>query len=213
MSRDYEIVHREVVHDGFFRVSRITLRHALFGGGQSDTLVRERLERGNAVGVLPYDPWLDRVVLVEQFRPGAIDSGFGPWLLEPVAGIIEPGEQPEEVAHRETREEADCALGELVPIAHYLVSPGGSSQTVKLYCAQIDSRDLRLDGHGHPGENEDIRLHIVPADEALAMLDNGAVSAVMSIIALQWLALNRDTLRDRWQAAPPAPYNGPASAP
>lgn len=209
MSRDYEIVRRETVYEGFFRISRLTLRHALFGGGQSETLVRERLERGNAVAVLPYDPWLDRVVLVEQFRQGAIDSGFGPWLLEPVAGIIEPGEQPDAVAHRETREEADCALGELVPMAHYLVSPGGSSQTAKLYCAQVDSRDLRLDGHGHPDEGEDIRLHVVPTDQAIAMIDSGAVPAAMSIIALQWLALNRGMLRDRWRAAPPAPYNGP----
>jgi len=103
MSRDYEIIARETVHDGFFQVSRFTLRHALFAGGQSSTLVRERLERGNAVAVLPYDPWRDEVVLVEQFRVGALETGFGPWVIETVAGIIEPGERAEEVAHRETR--------------------------------------------------------------------------------------------------------------
>jgi ADP-ribose pyrophosphatase len=209
MSHDYEIIDRAVVHDGFFRVSRFTLRHALFAGGHGPVLARERLERGNAVGVLPYDPWRDRVVLVEQFRVGALDTGFGPWVLETVAGIIEPGETPDAVARRETREEADCALGELYPIAHYLVSPGGTSQTVKLYCAPVDSRDLRRDGHGQVDEGEDIRVHVVPADEAIAMLDSGAVAAAMPIIALQWLARHREALRDRWRASPQVPYSAP----
>lgn len=191
MGRDYEIIARETVYDGFFRVSRFTLRHALFAGGQSEALVRERFERGHAVGVLPYDPWRDRVVLVEQFRIGALDSGLGPWLLETVAGIVEPGETPEDVARRESLEEADCRLGELVPITHYLVSPGGTSQTVHLFCAPVDSRDLRLEGHGNPEEGEDIRLHVLPADEAIAMVGEGGIQAAMPIIALQWLALNR----------------------
>ena len=207
---DYEILAREVVYNGFFRMTRLTLRHALFQGGMSETLVRERFERGDAVGVLPYDPWEDRVVLVEQFRVGALDTGMGPWLLETVAGIVEPGESMEAVARRETREEADCQLGELVPIMRYLVSPGGTSQTVHLFCAPIDSRDLRLEGHGHPEEGEDIRLHVLPSQEAIGLLDNGGVEAAMPIIALQWFALNRERLRDRWQGAPRAPYNGPA---
>ena len=210
MHRDFEIIARETVYDGFFRVSRYTLRHALFAGGQSETIVRERFERGHAVGVLPYDPWRDQVVLVEQFRIGALESGLGPWLLETVAGIVEPGETPEDVARRESLEEADCRLGELVPISRYLVSPGGTSQTVHLFCAPVDSRDLRLEGHGNPHEGEDIRLHVLPAEAAIAMLTDGGIQAAMPIIALQWLALNRDALRDRWRDGPQAPYNGPA---
>ncbi len=209
MSRDYEILKREIAYDGYFRISRFTLRHALFAGGQTPPIVRERFERGHAVGVLPYDPWHDRVVLVEQFRIGALDTGMGPWLLETVAGMVEPGESAEQVARRETREEANCRLGELELIARYLVSPGGSSQTVHLFAAPVDSRDLQRDGHGNDDEAEDIRLHVLPADEAIAMVDHGGIEAAMPIIALQWLALNRDRLRDRWQAAPPAPYNGP----
>ena len=207
---DYDIIDREVVYNGFFRMTRFTVRHALFAGGMSGPLVRERFERGDAVGVLPYDPWEDRVVLVEQFRVGALDTGMGPWLLETVAGIVEAGESMETVARRETREEADCELGELVPISRYLVSPGGTSQTVHLFCAPVDSRDLRLDGHGHADEGEDIRLHVLPADEAIGLLDTGGVEAAMPIIALQWFALNRAWLKDRWRAAPRAPYNGPA---
>jgi len=204
----YEVIDRETVYEGFFQVSRFTLRHALFAGGMSETLVRERFERGNAVGVLLYDPWEDQVVLVEQFRVGAIDTDFGPWLLETVAGIVEPGESPEQVARREAMEEAACALDELEPICRYLVSPGGTSQTVQLFCAPVDSRDLRLEGHGHPDEGEDIRLQVLPAEAAIGLVETGGVDAAMPIIALQWLALNRDRLQSRWQAAPRAPYNG-----
>jgi len=206
---DYQVINRETVYDGFFRMSRFTVRHGLFAGGMSEPMVRERFERGDAVGVLPYDPWEDRVVLVEQFRVGALDTGMGPWVLETVAGIVEPGESMEAVAYRESREEADCGLGELIPIAHYLVSPGGTSQTVHLYCSPVDSRPLRRDGHGHREEGEDIRLHILDADEAIGMLKAGALEAAMPIIALQWFALNRDWLKDRWQDEPRDPYIPP----
>lgn len=209
MNRTVEVLSRETVYDGFFRMTRFKLKHALFQGGLTDTLVRERFERGHAVGVLLYDPWEDAVVLVEQFRIGALELTGGAWLLETVAGIIEPGESPEDVAIRETREEADIEIGELESIAHYLISPGGSSQTVQLYCAPLDSRNLRLEGHGNPEEGEDIRLHVIPADQAIAMLNNRGFQAAMPIIALQWLALNRDRLQSRWQDLPRGPYSPP----
>ncbi|MRH77318.1 NUDIX domain-containing protein [Spiribacter sp. C176] len=210
MNGTVEVLSRETVYEGFFRMTRFKLRHALFEGGLTDTLVRERFERGHAVGVLLYDPWEDAVVLVEQFRIGALELAGGAWLLETVAGIIEPGESPEDVAIRETREEADIEIGELESIAHYLISPGGSSQTVQLFCAPLDSRNLRLEGHGNPEEGEDIRLHVIPADQAIAMLDSRGFQAAMPIIALQWLALNRETLQSRWQDLPRGPYNPPA---
>lgn len=213
MKRSVEVISQETVYDGFFRMSRFRLRHALFQGGVTETLVRERFERGHAVGVLLYDPWEDAVVLVEQFRIGALERHAGAWMLETVAGIIEPGESPEDVARRETREEADTEIGELVPIAHYLISPGGSSQTVKLYCAPVDSRNLVLDGHGNPEEGEDIRLHVIPAEQAIAMLNTGGLHAAMPIIALQWLALNRESLQSRWQDLRRDQYTSPGSVP
>lgn len=213
MKRSVEVLSRETVYDGFFQMTRFRLRHALFQGGVTETLVRERFERGHAVGVLLYDPWEDAVVLVEQFRIGALELAGGAWLLETVAGIIEPGESPEAVAVRETKEEADIEIGELISVAHYLISPGGSSQTVQLYCAPVDSRHLRLEGHGNPAEGEDIRLHVIPADEAIAMLGNRALQAAMPIIALQWLALNREWLISRWQDLPRGPCRSPASKP
>lgn len=194
---DVEILARETCFQGYFRVDRYRLRHRLFDGGWSGEITREVFERGHAVGVLPYDPEADAVVLIEQFRAGALAAGFPSWQIEVVAGIIDDGETPEDVARRETREEAGCEVQELIPISSYLASPGGTSESVTLYCARIDC--VGVGGiHGLADENEDIKVAVVPWAEARRMLEEGEVRNAVSIIALQWLALNRDTIRRRW---------------
>lgn len=197
MSLHYDIVEQETCYDGHFKIVRYRIRHGLFGGGCSGMLTRECFERGHSVGVLPYDPKRDAVVLVEQFRVGALDASRGPWLLEVVAGVIEPGESTEEVAHRELHEEAGCESRELLPICRYLVSPGGTSEQVALYCARLDTAGIG-GIHGNAEEGEDIRVHVVPLDEALDMVASGTIHAAMPIIALQWLALNRQRLQALW---------------
>lgn len=197
MDKRLEILGKETVYQGFFRLDRYRLRHSLFGGGESKVLVRELFERGHAVGVLPYDPVRDEVVLVEQFRVGALEEPDGPWLLEIVAGMIEPGEQPQEVAHREAAEEAGCVLQELVPVARYYSSPGGSSERVTVFCARGSTEGLG-GIHGEPSEGEDIRVVVLPFAEAFALVENGRIKAALPIIALQWLALNRERLRREW---------------
>jgi len=192
-----EILERQRVHDGFIPVERYRLRHALFSGGLSDVLVRELYAHRRCVGVLPYDPQADRVVLVEQFRIGALDTAPGPWLIEVIAGMMEPGETATGVAHRESAEEANCTLQGLWPICDYIVSPGVSSEEVALFCARTDARDLG-GIFGNEEEGEDIRVHVVDFDEAMGMVESGVVRAAMPIIALQWLALNRERVRDTW---------------
>lgn len=197
MEYRFEILARETAYQGFFRLERCRLRHELFGGGHSRPLTRELFQRGHAVGVLPYDPRRDEVVLIEQFRVGALEFPGGPWLLETVAGMIEPGETPEDVARREAREETGCELRELARIAHYLSSPGGSSEEVTVYCGHTDTAGLG-GVHGNPEEGEDIRVLVIKLDQALQLLERGRIAAALPIIALQWLAAHRDALRRRW---------------
>jgi len=132
---DVEVLGRTTLFQGFFRMVEYRVRHRLFNGGWSGEVRRELFERGHAVGVLPWDPRSDRVALVEQFRVGALADPAGPWLLELVAGMVEEGETPEEVARRELVEEAGIAEVELLPICDYLVSPGGSDESMTLLCA------------------------------------------------------------------------------
>lgn len=203
---DIEIMDRTTVYQGYFRIARYRVRHKLFEGGWSGVFAREVFERGHAVAVLPYDPDADQVVMIEQFRIGAFtaigDGMFAadasPWLIECVAGIAEKGEDPEEVARREIKEETGRDIDEMVPVHHYLVSPGGTSETVTVYCGRVDASGVEgIHGLSHEGEN--IRPFALPVAEAFRLLDNGHIVNAMTIIALQWLRANRENLRNAWR--------------
>jgi ADP-ribose pyrophosphatase len=192
---DVELHEKTTPYRGYFRVDRYRLRHRLFGGGWSVEVTREVFERGHAVAVLPYDPRRDGVVLIEQFRMGPYAVGEPPWLMEIVAGIIDQGEEPEDVARRELLEEAGLApVGPLVPIGRYFTSPGGSTETIRLYYAAVDS--AAAGGiHGLTHEGEDIRAQVVDFATAMAWLDAGRFDSSPPIIALMWLQRHRDRLR------------------
>ena len=151
--------------------------------------------------MLPYDPVLDAVVLVEQFRIGALEAPGDPWLLEIVAGVIDkPDETPEDVARREAIEEANCYIQDLVHIYEYFVSPGGTSERISLFCGKVNA--VGVGGMcGLEEEEEDIRVTVVPFLEAIAQLQAGNIKSAAPIIALQWLQLNHDQLRAQWGVA------------
>jgi ADP-ribose pyrophosphatase len=194
------VLERTIAFDGFFKVIRYRLRHRQFAGGMGPELVREVFERGHAVVVLPFDPRRNEVVLIEQFRAGALGVVDDPWLVEPVAGIIEPGEQAPEVARREADEEAGLELLDLVPACRYFASPGGSTETCQVFIGRVDAE--HAGGiFGLADEGEDIKVRVVPLDDALAWIGNGRIHAVPTIVALQWLALHRAELAARWGPA------------
>ncbi len=194
---DVEIIERETCFSGFYRLDRLQLRHRQFAGGMGPALSRELFVRHDAVCVLPYDPQYDVVVLIEQFRIGALEKSANPWLLELVAGLIDKDEQPEDVARREALEEAGLTLTSLWPITQYYPSPGGSDERVHLFVGRCDSQGAG-GVHGLEEEGEDIRVHVWPLEDALDAAKDGRIDNAASIIALQWLALNRAEVRGLW---------------
>jgi ADP-ribose pyrophosphatase len=193
--QDIDIRDKETVYDGFFRMDRYRLRHRKFDGTWTKEVSREIFERGNAVAALLYDPGEDAVVMVEQFRLPAYIAGRSAWCLETPAGIVKPGEELAEVARREAREETGCEIiGELRQIGQFMASIGGSTEIVTVFLGQVDSKTA--DGlHGVADEEEDIRVHVIPADEAIRKADEGEVENAASVIALNWLARHRASLR------------------
>ncbi len=191
---DVEIVRREEMYKRFFRVDKIFLRHKLFDGNWSKEIGRELFLRGEAVAVVLYDPIRDLIGMVEQFRVGALNEANGPWCYEVVAGMLETGESPEEVAFRELKEEANIEPYALEYICNYLSSPGGSDEKLYLYCGLCD---LSQAGgiYGLPEEGEDIRVHVFKSDEVFAGLYNGMFNNAAALICLQWLQINRSRLR------------------
>lgn len=194
---DYEIVDRDLIYQGIFRLTRYHIRHRLYKGGWSETYSREVLERLSAAAVLPYDPVLEHVILIEQFRPGAIAQPKSPWLTEIAAGVLDSNESTDVVAIREAKEEAGCIITDLELICDYFVSPGCSNEYLHLYCGKTDASNIN-GIHGLVEENEDIRVFNLPVEEAFARVKNNEIKTSPPIIALQWLELNRAWLREKW---------------
>ncbi|MFC0308994.1 ADP-ribose diphosphatase [Gallibacterium trehalosifermentans] len=198
--KDIEILHDEVVFKGFYTMKRVQFRHRLFSGEMSGVVTREVLTKNEATAVVLYDPQRDNVVLVEQVRIGAVNptSHASPWLLELVAGMIETGEQPDEVAMRESEEEAGVKPTRLYPIMQFWDSPGGMSERIHLFAGRVDSS--QVGGiYGVPEENEDICVHVVQREVAYQWLESGKINNGVAVIGLQWLQLNYVKLQQLWQ--------------
>ncbi|MCC1495966.1 NUDIX domain-containing protein [Alcanivorax sp. 1008] len=196
---DVEVLNRETPFQGFFRVDRLTLRHRLYRGGWSGPLNRELFMRRDAAAALPYDPQRGEILLVEQFRVGALEWRDSPWCLEMIAGIADKqGESAEDLIRREAIEEAGITLTEMEQIAYYMPSPGGSNERLRIFVARAD---LSHAGgvFGHEGEGEDIRAFTVPVDDIPALLASGRLDNAASIIAMQWMLLHRSSLDARWR--------------
>ena len=161
-------------------------------------MTRELILRPRAVGVLLFDPAQQQVVLVRQIRAGMLDEGQNPWLLELVAGMVESGEEPIEVAARESLEEANTKPQDLLQICEYYNSPGISNERITLFCGRVDA--TQAGGiFGLDAEHEDIEVVVLSLADALAKVASGEINNAMSIIALQWLQLNQPMLEESWK--------------
>lgn len=195
--KKFKINKQEVVYQGFFRLKKYQLQHTLFNGGWSQQVMRELFMRGNCVAVILYDPIRDEVVLIEQFRMGAILDSEGAWLTEIVAGAIEADESAENVAYRESIEEAGCKIEKLLLINEFYTTPGGSSEKISLFCGKIDASQVG-GVHGLTSEDEDILTSVATLDTAYQLVESGKIKSSISIIAIQWLYINKQKIIQQW---------------
>lgn len=182
----------------FFSVEEYDLSFRRFDGSRTPEVLRAAFISGDAVTVLPYDPLRDRVLLIEQFRVGPLARGDGqPWLLEAIAGRIDPGETPEEAGRREAVEEAGLALGALLPVAQYYPSPGAKSEFLYSFVALCDLPDDAAGVFGVAGEAEDIRGHLIGFDALMALVASGEANVGPLVLSVLWLERERPRLRAR----------------
>lgn len=197
-SDDVKVEHRELVYRGFFKMEKLALKHRLFEGGWTDTIDRELFVRGQAVAAVMYDPLNRLIGLIEQFRVGAIGVSPSPWLCEVVAGMTEEGEKPDDVILRELQEEAAMTPQELIPICDYFSSPGGTDESLSLFCAIGDLS--RLGGiHGLKEENEDIKVLVLPENQVFSEIYTGRYNNAATLICLQWLQLHHLDIVGRYR--------------
>lgn len=197
--KDVKIKHKTLVHEGFCPIELYEMQHRLFNGKWTPIYTRELMIKPNVAAALPYDPKRNKVVLIEQFRVGALGKNITPWLIEIVAGIMDKShnETHEELVRREMLEEAGLDIEALLPIYDYWVTPGHSAEKVKLFCAKVDSTKApAFSGLLH--EHEDIKVHVISTEEAFASVRSGQINNSAAIIALQWLELNLETVNKKW---------------
>lgn len=195
-TKDIEIISQQTLYQGFFKMVKYQFRHTLFNGGWSEVIDRELFVRGNAVALLPYDPATDQVVIIEQIRVGALHDS-SPWQLEIVAGVIDTDESSEQVARRETVEEAGIEVGQLKKISSFYPSSGGCSEKLDVFVGQVDASKAQ-GVHGLAYEGEDIKVHVMSRIQAYQAIQDGRIENAASIIALQWLEMNYKILQEQW---------------
>lgn len=182
------------MYSGYSRVVKYCIQHPLFIGGENRSQTLEAVLRPNAVAVLLYDPDAKKVVLIEQFRIGALNEAESPWLLEIVAGVVSPGEDLEVAARRETEEEAGCQILSLIPVCGYLTSPGYSNEKIFIYCGRVKASEAG-GIYGLVEEGEDIKVHVLPIELAFKLMSDGKIGSSPTLIALQWLKINLSSLQ------------------
>ena len=192
-----EIVKETPVYKGFFEFKHFDLRYKRFDGTMSNIVKREIFFAKKAIVVLPYDPQKDEIVLVEQMRFGAALSGDKDYVMEAPAGVIDGDDTPEKTAHRELAEETGMTAKEIFHLYDYLPSPGVMTEHVWMFMAIVDASTAAKYA-GLASENEDIKIHVVKYDEAIRMLNNNEIRNANTILALQYLMLNRGKLREKY---------------
>ncbi|WP_158965835.1 ADP-ribose diphosphatase [Paraglaciecola sp. L3A3] len=195
--QDIKILQKEPLYSGFFNMVKYAFKHKLYKGGWSEVIEREVFERGHAIAVLLYDPNLEEFVLIEQVRIGAVPTSESPWLIEVVAGIIDEGETAENVCRRESIEEAGVEVKQLTKALSYLSSPGGTTERLHIFVGEVDATQAQ-GVHGLDYEGEDILVHRVPEQQGLNWINEGKVDNAATLIALQWFAMNKQTLMETW---------------
>jgi len=197
--KQFRIIEQKTPFQGFFSVKQYTIEHTLYNGGWSSPVSREVFHRGNCVAVILYDPTRDEVVIIEQFRAGAIltSNQEDAWLLEIVAGAMEHGEAAEDVARREAIEESGCEIQEMVKINEFFTSPGGTSECLTLFCGKVDASNVG-GIHGLDHEDEDIAVTSMKFDQVYSLMEQGRIISAIPIIAIQWLYIHRESLQQQW---------------
>jgi nudix-type nucleoside diphosphatase (YffH/AdpP family) len=190
---------KRIAYRGFFSVEEHELTYQKFNKTQSDVVKRSALVSSDAVIVLPYDPINDRVLLIEQFRTGPYVKGDNnPWVLEPIAGIVDKGESPETAGLREAQEEAHLKIDKLKLVARSYPSPGISTEFFHQYIGIVSLPESTNLVSGLESESEDIRSHIFSYKEFSKMILEGEINVGPAILLGLWLSKNRKNLMEEF---------------
>jgi GDP-mannose pyrophosphatase NudK len=184
------VVRRKRVHDGWNTFDIVTVE-AADGDGSVAEHHREVVDHGAAAVVLAVDRKRDVAILVRQWRAGLIAVGAPPYLLEACAGILDPGETPEQAARREMEEEIGFRVRELRSLGSILPSAGTLTERMHLFVADVSNADRIESGGGNAHEGEHIEVVELPLQELYAMARRGEIEDAKTLVIVQRLMLEQ----------------------
>jgi nudix-type nucleoside diphosphatase (YffH/AdpP family) len=204
-----EVRQKKRVFDDFFKIDEAVVQFEQFNGQMSPPVRRLNFERGDAAAVLIFNKETQKVILANQFRYPTYEKNGG-WLLEIVAGMIDKDETPAECIRREVTEEIGYQTEHLIPIHTFYTTPGGSSERIFLYYAEVTDSDRISRGGGAKTEHEDIQMIELSLPDLWKTLDSRKIMDAKTLIALLWFKNKMtsggqgDSFRENRPPGPPA---------
>ncbi|MDR1694802.1 MAG: NUDIX hydrolase [Lactobacillaceae bacterium] len=193
--KDVKILGSEIVYKGFNKITKYFFEFKSFDGKETFTMDKEIFQRKDAVAVLLYDPRVDGIVFIEQFRPGCYVADNIPCPLEIPAGLVDKGDDNFiATVKREAMEEANCEIEKYLEIGSFFPEISFSSRKIHLFCAKVNTGNLGISG-GIKSESEDTKITLIKAADLRKMLDSGKIINSHTLIAVQWFFLNIDKVR------------------
>ncbi|WP_321867506.1 NUDIX domain-containing protein [Paraburkholderia tropica] len=181
-----EVETKARILDDFFKVDQAHLRFEKSDGLMSPLVRRLNFERGDSVAAIMFDPDTSMLTFARQFRYPTYEKGPG-WIIELIAGAVDKGETPEAAIRREIVEESGYDPVSIEPVSTFYTTPGGSSERIILYYAEVSERSRVGAGGGVASEAEDIELVQLRLEDALEKMASGQIVDGKTMIGLYWL--------------------------
>ena len=176
------------VFNGFNKIKRYKFQHKLFDSSWSNIISREILITKNAVAILPYDKVKNKVILIKQFRLGALLSDYNPFQIEIIAGLVEKSDKDlKSAVIREAKEEAgiEVKYKKIQSIRDVLNSSGSTNESTSIFFCECTFNKLKRI-KGNSNEDENIEVLVLSPKKAFELLFKKKIHSVNTIIALEW---------------------------
>lgn len=147
------------------------------------------VESPNKVAILPFDPYANVVVFIENFRIGTLKQLEGPWHLE-IPTRLE-GDPKEHIAtvQQALKEDVQCEGLDTEFISDFYTSPALSDERIFLFCAGIDSSLIQ----------KHAKIEVLSVAEAMDAIYGNYFQDASTIMSLHWLHANQQRLQEKWQ--------------